>query len=197
MRERIGLVALLVTMLSGCGSAARYMVEQKPPVALRPSPGQALVVFVRPSKFAWAVSANILDGRGTFLGDMPAKGHFGVSLPAGQHLFVVWAENTDALVANLAPGRIYFVEVYPTMGAFSAHMHMRAIKPGTPQWEKRDGWILDSTQFVVSDPQGAQENLERKGRDRIMERIRRGREHMEKYDATERFERTLAESDGL
>lgn len=192
----LGWVALVATA-TGCGSAARYMVEQKPPVALRPAPGQALVVFVRPSKFAFAVSANILDGRGTFLGDMPAKGHFGVSLPPGQHTFVIWAENTDALVANLAPGRIYFVEVYATMGVWSAHMHMRAIKPGTPQWGQRDAWILDSTQFIVSDPAGAQENLLRKGQEKIAERLRRAREHMERYSAAEQFERTLAPEDGL
>jgi hypothetical protein len=194
---RLHMLALVLVALSGCGSAARYMVEQKPPVALTPAPGKALVVFVRPSKFAWAVSANIIDENGTFLGDMPAKGHFGVSMPPGQHMLVVWAENTDALVANLVPGKIYFVEVYPSMGAFSAHMHMRAVKPSSPAWAQRDRWIVDSTQFIVSDPAGAQANLERKGRDKIMLRVQRGREHMARYSPAEQFERTLAPEDGL
>jgi len=32
-------------------------------------------------------------------------------LRSGRHTFVSWAENTDALVADLLPGKIYFVEV--------------------------------------------------------------------------------------
>jgi hypothetical protein len=194
---RISFLLLAAVVASGCGSAARYMVEQKPPVPLAPAPGKAMVVFVRPSKWAYAVSANIIDQNGTFLGDIPAKGHFAVSLPPGQHLLVVWAENTDALAVDLAPGKVYFVEVYATPGAWSAHMHMRAIKPGMPQWAMRDQWMVNTTQFVVSDPAGAQANLERKGRDKIMERVRRGQEHMTRYSPGQQFERTLAQADGL
>jgi hypothetical protein len=83
------------------------------------------------------------------------------------------------------------------MGAWSAHMHMRAIKPTSPTWGQRDFWMVNTTQFMVADPQGAQANLERKGRERINERIRRGQEHMTRYSQMEQFDRTLAQTDGL
>ena len=100
--------ALLMTVAvagAGCASSVRNMAEVTPAQRLVAPGDQALVVFVRPSKYAYGVSANILDEQGRFLGDTPAKGHFAVALPPGRHMLVVWAENTDALDVELAPGR--------------------------------------------------------------------------------------------
>jgi hypothetical protein len=187
---------LLALLASGCASAARYMTEIKPPQRIQATPDRAVVVFVRPSKFAFAVSANVLDENGRFLGDSPAKGHFAAYVPPGRHTFVVWAENTDALVADLAPGRICFVEVYATPGAFSAQMHLKAIKPSLPNWAQRDEWMLHTTQFLVDEPRG-QENLYRKGAERVQERIRRGLEHMSRYGGEQLDSRTLSPADCL
>jgi hypothetical protein len=188
-------IALTVLLLSGCASSARYMTEVIPPRPFSCPPDAAMVIFVRPSKFAWAVSANILDERGRFLGDSPAKGHFSTVVPPGRHMFVVWAENTDALVADLAPGRIYFIEVAATMGAFSARMHLKAIKPSLPSWVLRDEWIRETTQFAV-DEAGGQAKLAEKG-DAVAERLRRAQEHMAQAQGEELAFRTLAPTDGL
>jgi hypothetical protein len=187
----------IVTMLfvAGCASSARNMMPVNPPQRLMPPPGQALVVFVRPSKFAWAVTANLLDETGRYLGDAPAQGHFAAVLPPGRHLLVIWAENTDGLDAELAPGRIYFVEVAATMGAWSAQMHLRAIKPPLDNFAHRDEWMLGTTQYAVASTE-AQEKLNQRVGD-VQERIRRAREHLEKYSAEEREQHILRAGDGL
>jgi hypothetical protein len=195
---RAVLVASAVLTAGGCGttSTARFMAEVVPPQPIAAPPDRAVVVFVRPSNIAWAIAANILDENGRFLGDMPAKGHFSVAVPPGPHMFVIWAENTDALSATLLPGRIYFVEVYPSMGGWSAHMHFRAIKPSLPSWMEKDGWMVGTTQYVP-DQAGGQANLVEKGQQAVQERLRRGREHLTLYQGADLDAHTLGEADGL
>jgi hypothetical protein len=164
------------------------------PVVARPD--QALVVFVRPSNMGFGVAANILDESGHFVGDAVAGAHFVVAMPPGRHTFTIWAENTDALVADLAPGKIYFVETYISMGAFSAHFHLRAIKPSLPNWNERERWIGATEQYTV-DFAGGNAGLAEKGPEKVAERLRRGQEHLAKYNDVERFERSLAPGDGI
>ena len=188
---------LLLALASGCVTTtqARNMVEVAPPQRLVAPADAALVVFVRPSKFAFAIAANIIDEQGRFLGDSPAAGHFAAILPPGRHMFVVWAENTDAIDADLAPGKIYFVEVAPTMGAFSAQMHLRAIKPSSANYGHRDEWMVKTQQYAVMGT-GGQDNLNRRPDD-VRERLRRAQEHLTKYSDAEREERTLRAPDGI
>jgi hypothetical protein len=190
-----GLVSLLMI---GCASTvppSQYMHALEAPMPLKPGADQALVVFVRPSRFAFAIGANVLDERGRFLGDSRAAGYFAVTVPPGHHEFTVWAENTDAIAADVVAGRVYFVEVAPTMGAFSAQMHLRAIKPGLPSWQRRDEWLRSSQQYL-SDFAAGQANLDRRPND-VAERLRRAREHLAKYDGEARNEHTLGPDDGI
>lgn len=193
--KRTGLLLAIAMLAIGCASSARNMIEVNPPQRLVAPADGALIVFVRPSKFGFAVSANILDEQGRFLGDTPAKGHFVAALPPGRHMVVVWAENTDALDLELAPGKIYFVEVQVTMGALSAQMHLKAIKPTSASWARRDEWMINTTQYAVLGT-GGQEKLARRPDD-VRERLRRGQEHLMKYSPEEREERTLRASDGI
>jgi hypothetical protein len=187
---------LACVFAAGCfGTSANYMTAMRPPQAIAAPPDQAMVVFVRPSKMAYAVSANILDETGRFLGDIPAEGHFAVPIAAGRHTFVIWAENTDALTAELLPGKIYFVEVYASMGAWSAHMHLRAIKPSLGSWAQRDGWMLSTTQYTP-DLAAGQANLAGKV-EAVQERLRRGNEHLAKYQGADLDLHTLAPTDGI
>ena len=171
------------------------MAEVIPPRPIAAPPDQAVVVFVRPSNLAYAVSANILDETGRFLGDMPARGHFAASLPPGRHMLIVWAENTDAMTVSLLPGRIYFIEVYASMGAWSAHMHLRAIKPSLPSWYEKDNCMRSTTQYVA-DVASGQANLAGR-QDDLRERLRRGQEHLSQYQGADLDAHSLAETDGF
>jgi hypothetical protein len=194
---RVRLMWLLAALAGGCSttSAARNMVEVTPSQRLVAPTDAALVVFVRPSKFAYAIAANIIDEQGRFLGDSPAKGHFAAILPPGRHMFVVWAENTDVIDAELAPGKIYFIEVAATMGAWSAQMHLKAIKPTSANFGHRDEWMINTQQYSVAGP-GGQENLNKRPDD-VRERLRRAQEHLTKYSDAEREARTLRAPDGI
>jgi hypothetical protein len=191
------LLLALILATAGCATtgSSEFMRAVEAPLPLKSPADQALVVFVRPSKFAFAVGANLLDENGRFLGDSLAESYFAVTLKPGHHEFTVWAENTDVIAADLAPGKVYFVEVQPTMGAFSAQMHLRAIKPGLSNWEKRDEWLAKSKQYL-SDFAAGQANLDRRPKD-VAERLRRAHEHLTRYDGAALSSHTLAVTDGV
>ena len=196
--QRLIAIAFLAALASGCAAQipqARNMAQVNPPQPLAAPADRALVVFVRPSRYAWGLSANILDEQGHFLGDSPASGHFTALLPPGHHMFVVWAENTDAIDAELAPGKIYFVEVAPTMGWLSAQMHLVAIKQSSPNFAHRDEWMRATSQWVV-DGSGGQANLDQRSAD-VQERLRRAQEHLQNYSGDERELHTLRATDGI
>src|SRR5262249_21391853 len=148
------------------------MVEVRPPQPMQARPDAAMVVFIRPSAYAWAVTADVMDETGHFVGRMVPRGNFAVQMAPGRHLFIVWAENTDVLQADLAPGHIYFIESYLPPGMFSAQFHLKAVKPSLPNWARKDGWIASTNQYAV-DLAAGQERLNRHGGPEIQERIRR------------------------
>ena len=104
---------LLGLTSAGCAGSSKYMVEVASPSPITTAADRASVVFVRPSGMGFAMKFAILDQRGNWLGDAVAKGHFAVSLPPGEYLFVGWAENTAALKATLSGGKVYYVKVVP------------------------------------------------------------------------------------
>lgn len=196
-------VAALLTLAfasSGCVATSRYMRPSTVASPVRPGPGQAVVVFVRPSGYAGSMRATIMDGNGRFLGDSLPESQFAVALPAGHHVFVVWAENTEAMLADLAPGRTYFVEVSMKMGFMSARAHLFGITPRSPSWgsenwAERAVWLRE-TQRLVPDLVAGQTYLDSRAADRA-ERLRRATEALAEYPADERPARSLLPQDGV
>ncbi len=195
--RRIVLAPLAALALVGCIHTyeSPYMHPQVPSRSIAAPPGQALVVFVRPSSYAPASGATILDEQGRFVGDSAAASHFAVAVPPGRHLFAVWAENTDAIEIDAAPGRTYFVEVGATIGVFSAQMHLYAIAPNGKQWPRRQAWLLSTTQLRPDAAAGDQYLAGRAGD--VQERMRRARERIARYRAESRAEHFLAADDGV
>jgi hypothetical protein len=200
MSARLALpICLLVSAAlgaTGCASRPPVMVALQPPRPFAARADSALVVFVRPSRWGGGLSPNIIDEAGHLLGEAKAGSHFAAAVPPGRHMFVTWTENTDALVADLAAGHIYFVEVYITPGAFVGRAHLKAIKPTLPNWGLRDDW-MQNTRQLITDPVAATEKLVRINPSEIQERLRRGAEHMQKYDWAEAQSRSLTRGDGL
>jgi hypothetical protein len=179
---------------TGCAATSEYMFEIQNPRVIAATPTTATVVFLRPSGWAAGIKTLIFDGRGRFLGESLPKSHFAVSVPPGQHLFISWAENTAALQAVLAPGRVYYVEVSPKLGALSARMHLLAINSRSESWSKLGDWIADTKQLVPDEAAG-QAYMQSRSED-VAERLRRGNEAIEKYDTVELEARTLRPEDG-
>jgi hypothetical protein len=178
---------------TGCASSA-FMHEAASAHSGPPPAGSATVVFLRPSNFGYATTPTILDQQGGFVGQSVASSQFAATVPAGKHMFVVWAENTGALQADLAPGKTYYVHVSLKMGALSARAHLLALKPASSDWGKLDDWLGTTTRYEV-DQQAGQAYLAGRA-DEVQERLRRANEALQKYDRAELAERTLAPKDG-
>jgi hypothetical protein len=185
--------AVLALALAGCASS-EYMHEVPPGRAIAAAPDRATVVFVRPSGFGFAIKTTILDEHGGFVGESLPQSQFAVSLPPGKHLFIAWAENTGALQADLAPGKTYYVEVSPKMGALSARVHLLAIAPRTKSWEKLSEWLRESKAYDPDQTAGQAYLASRQGD--VQERLRRANDAIASYDASELADRTLNPGDG-
>jgi len=194
MRSLFVMTALIAVALAA-GCAVPYMTPVEPPQAFRPPTGSGLVIFVRPSSWGGNAFADILDENGHFVGRTSGGAHFATVAAPGPHMFVIWGENTDAVQIDVAPGKIYFVEVGITPGWITAQFHLYAITPKTPQWATRDEWVRNTKQMRV-DPQG-QELFNGREAD-VAERLRRAREHLQKYVGTPEQDRHfIAQADGI
>jgi len=186
---------LLAVFAAGCAARSSYMVETTVTSAqIQPSAEMAVVTFIRPSRYALLMSPAILDENAHFLGACEARSRFSVAMRPGHHVFVVWAENADAIVADLAPGKHYFVEVSPTEGWTSARVHLIALTPHGKKWRGLAGWLRRTTTLV---PSAAGETYIESRKDAARERVRRAMEHLRDYDAVDLEKRTLHPDDGI
>lgn len=188
--------ALAVCLLALAGCGVPFMTPVEPPLPLKTPPNAGLVVFVRPSGWGGGAFADIIDENGRFVGRTSGEAHFATPVPPGPHLFAIWGENTDAVQVDVAPGKIYFVEVAITPGWLSAQFHLYAITPTGPTWEKRDEWVRNTRQ-MQPDVAGGQSLLAGREGD-VAERLRRAREHLQKYMGTpEQPRHFIAQNEGI
>jgi hypothetical protein len=193
-RSWMVLVGALATSAVGCSASSEYMRPVAAPQPVKPAADGAVVVFVRPSSFGGALKQTILDGKGRFLGEALPSSRFSVTLPPGEHTFIVWAENTGAVKADLASGKVYFVEVALSMGALSARADLIPIKPGSEAWNDLEGWLAETDAFTP-DADGGQAYLSER-KDDVDERIKRAKEHLANYDEKELALHTIRPGDG-
>jgi len=185
---------VVFVLLTACVGHSSYMTEATLTSArVEPDTQSAVVTFIRPSRFAVTLVPTILDENASFLGACDATSKFSVSLAPGHHVFVVWAENSDALAADLAPGKHYYVEVSGTEGWTSARFHLIALTPRSKKWHELDRWLGETTTLV---PLAAGRTYVDSRRDAAMERVRRGMEHLRSYDTVDLEKRTIRADDG-
>jgi hypothetical protein len=186
--SRSSLVLVLGLTAAGCATGPR-MRAARPQLPAAPR-GEAQVIFVRPSRAAPKIVYTIFDEKGRFLGDSSAGSHFVARLAPGHHVFFNAGNHTDALDADLAAGRTYFVEV-------TAHkkIHLLAIAPGGRLWDRRDGYVAH-TRPLEANPRAGQAFLDARG-SRVQRRIDRGVALLAKYPTVEKARHTLAPNDGV
>ena len=195
LRPYVAAVLLVCPLAAmGCAGSSDYMADVKSPAALAAPADKAGVVFVRPSGLGFAINFAVLDQNGTWIGDAVAKAHFAVMLPPGDYMFVGWAENTAALKATVAAGRLYYVQVVPTMGFGSAHVRLEALTPRSADWSQLNTW-LGETKRLESLPAGVAHIQER--HEDAMKRVASARENWDGYSAEDKELRTLRVGDGV
>src|SRR5690606_10628764 len=111
-----------------------------------PSPpeGKSLVYFIRSSGTGALVNFKYFDGE-DYLGKFRGKNYFIYECDPGKHVFWVTSENRDFIEADLLSGKVYFVEVRPTMGAFKAAVKLFPVANDDTRSRKRLYKIIGKT----------------------------------------------------
>jgi len=133
MAKRLFLGILVALCFSGCAGSSAYM--RPSPVLLQPTADKALVRFMRPSGFGYAVNFNILDGE-KVIGNSVAKSQFDFLAIPGKHLFIAIAENKVFLEADLVAGKTYYIITRVYTGMWKARVAFLAITRKSEFWDK-------------------------------------------------------------
>jgi hypothetical protein len=157
---RSGLIIALAVGLGACGGAAQMIPAGEAP-ALRP--GEALIVFMRPSNYGGLVASSVFDvttAESKFVGIVYPGNKFAHALPAGEHTFMVVGESADFMRTTVLAGRTYHALVTPRIGVWKARFSFRPVRQaelGGPEFSEWDS----ATQFVINSPashNGAMQN---------------------------------------
>jgi len=145
--------ALACLAAAGCTGTSPYMTPAShgPVEAAADS---ATVVFVRPSEFGGADRVKIIDGKGRFLGESMPETYFATKVPPGEHLFIAWGELTSVVKANVAAGRVYYVELSGPSGPF---VYMKGVGMQSADYGKLDGWLAKAKPLATDEAKGQAE----------------------------------------
>jgi hypothetical protein len=150
MKNYLRIVPFVVLILiAGCAGTSQYMVKATP--VKGPSPNKALVYFMRPSGFGFAVHFQIWDGY-RLIGLSQAKSYFAYECDPGEHLFIGIAENKRAVDADLEAGKAYYVITQVKMGGWKARMAFIPVTRYSEFWDKVELYKTDLN-FVVPEEQ--------------------------------------------
>jgi hypothetical protein len=130
---RWGCVVLLAFAVASCTMKRPYMVAQE--AGIKPSPGKALVNFVRPSGYGRAAKATLWDGD-KLIGVSFGKQRFQYECEPGKHLFIAWSEYKSPVEAELLPDRVYYIALRIRMGAWRGRIHQVPLNPGHELWKE-------------------------------------------------------------
>lgn len=130
---RLALLAALALSASACAGTIKNMKEVAPgSPEPKPSPGKAMVVFLRPSGVGYAIQSSVFvvnDKSPRLVGIVAAKTKVAWQADPGKHLFMVVGESGDFMSAELAAGKTYFATVTPRMGVWKARFSLKPVGP--------------------------------------------------------------------
>ncbi len=191
--KKVSLIICLF-LLAGCAGSSGYMQKVDSPNSHTPPAGKSMLVFVRTSGMGWAIDFTVIDEKGDLVGVVPAKGNVKHVTEPGKQRYLVWAENIEALDADLAPDKTYYVKLPVNMGWVAARTDMWPIKQGSDDWEDVANWVDASTEWA-RDEELAAKWMTKKG-----EASRgygaRFDDYWDEYSEKEKEERTLKPADG-
>ena len=145
-----------VIMLGGCAGHSDFMTKAPSSYASALTADTATIVFFRDSGIAYAVNFAILDQAANFLGDSVSRSDFSVQVPPGRYFLVAkGGEGTDAMQAEVAAGRVYYVRVVPRMGMWLAGVELDPIKPGEQEWPRLSKWLSGTNHLTPLVPKVA------------------------------------------
>ncbi len=142
----VTLFCLLLTV-TGCAGPITHMRELLPEQAtIEPDPGKALVLFLRPSTFGFAIASSVYElkpDRDEFVGIVPAKRKLTYMTNPGPTRFMVISEAADFMDAELEAGKVYYALVTPRMGVWKARFSLRPVHASELGGEEFKDWLDD------------------------------------------------------
>jgi hypothetical protein len=142
---------LAALLLFGCAGSVKNMREIPDERAnYAPDPDRALIVFMRPSSFGFAIQSSVfelVDDNPELIGIVAAKKKVAYNLGPGEHLFMVIGESADFMKADIQAGKRYYVLVTPRMGMWKARFSLKPIHKDEldpeklAEWEKECHWV--------------------------------------------------------
>lgn len=117
----------------------------------RPSPGRALIIFLRPSTFGGAVQAAIWRDGPEFLGTSSSGTFIAVELDPGTHTFMVQSETADFIQAEVDADKTYFATVRARMGMWKARFSFGLMEPESERWDNLSKWLADCREATIND----------------------------------------------
>ena len=136
--QRSTVLVLLLLLLFATAPAAlageKFTFHPDQKMDASPSPGKALIYFVRSQSFGGAIKVKLF-GDGDFIGVVHRKTFIPYECEPGKHEFVVVAENAGFLEAEVEAGKIYYVLVAIHMGAMKARTHFETARAGSDALE--------------------------------------------------------------
>jgi hypothetical protein len=138
-----------------------------------PAPAdKAVVYFVRTSGLGFAINFSYLDSA-TLIAKANGTNYVRYECNPGNHIFWARTENRDYVEAELEPGKIYFLEAVPTMGAIRAAVQLRPVDPSNADVMKRIFKLMNKKKAETPSPEELKKESEE-----MQEVITRG---LEKY----------------
>jgi len=162
MKNPLRIASFLIPFLIvGCAGTSRYMAKA-PPVK-GPSPNKALIYFMRPSGFGFAIHFQIWDGY-RLIGLSQAKSYFAYECDPGKHLFIGIAENKRAVEADLEAGKAYYVITQVKMGGWKARMAFIPVTQSSEFWDKVELYKKELNFIVPEEEKIAEWKAEREAK---------------------------------
>lgn len=126
LAHRLTLLALLV-VFAGC---AHVKTAPEPSRRDRPQPGKALVIFYREDHVWRSQTGYHVYDAFARIGGLPNGSYFTYQADPGQHFFKAATEVEEMLVANLKPGRTYYVRGGIKAGVVISRPTLEMVPPG-------------------------------------------------------------------
>lgn len=130
----LALVVSALALLGGCAGTVKHMQPSalEKTATVKPDPGKALLVFMRPSGLGFAVQSSVFKanpvGTGSLVGIVAAKAKVAYQVEPGQHLFMAIGESAEFMTADVLAGKTYYVRVEPRMGMWKARFALEPVK---------------------------------------------------------------------
>jgi hypothetical protein len=165
-------VVLAMLGLASC-AARHFEATDEVGVVPKPSPGKAMVVFLRPSNVSFNADFRAYDGS-TLLGVVGARTYLPYEADPGKHVFgavsfsVNLIDDYYLLDAELAPDRTYYVLARPIYAWAHTLVVLEPLHPAHEHWPLLGEWMGQCRRSAMTNAAASweQANAERIARKR-------------------------------